>query len=78
MRVRLTGSIRQRWTHESVLRLILGILTEDLILLRSIGILDVRLLAVHWTVLQSAIASLVMRLMRQVVRRYVVCNVCHD
>lgn len=78
MRVRLAGSIRQRWTHESVLRLILGILTEDLILLRSIGILDIRLLAVTWTVLQSAIASLVIRLMRQVVRRYVVCNVCHD
>ena len=57
------------------MRLVLRILTKDLILLQSIGVLIVRLLAVHWTVLQSAIASL---LMRQVLRRYVVCDVCHD
>ena len=49
-------------------------MTEGLILLQSAWVL---LLTVHRkTVLQPATAPLLM--MRQVLRRYVVCNVCHD
>lgn len=54
----------------------MSIMTRDLVLLESIGVLNIWLLAARWTgLVYSAVASL---LMRRVLRRYVVSDVVHD